>query len=118
MIWRIYTENVNLDEIIRSASLRFPGGFTVFKGLGYWKDKVELSVCLEIVELDRNKVMDTELVVHSLAETIRAANGQDAVLVVSIPATATLIESLAPKKPLLDVNGIARAASAREARGK
>lgn len=93
MIYRIYTENKNLDDIVRSASLRFPQGFTLFKGLGVWQGKVENSVCLEIVETDRNKVFDTELVVHSLAETIRAANGQDAVLVVSIPATATLIYS-------------------------
>lgn len=96
MIFRLYTENKNLDEIIRSTALRF-NGFTVFKGIGYWQGQAELSVCLEIVETDHNKVMDTELVVHSLAETIRAANGQDAVLVVSIPATAVLIESIAPK---------------------
>lgn len=95
MVYRIYTENKDLDKIVQFAANRFPNGFTIFKGIGYWQGQTELSVCIEIVETDRNKAMDTELVVYSLAETIRAENQQQAVLVVSIPATAKLIESVA-----------------------
>lgn len=92
MVYRIYTENVNLDKIVQFASNRFKG-FSIFKCMGFFEGIAENCVCIEVVETDRNKVFDTELVVHSLAETIRAENGQQAVLVVSIPATATLIES-------------------------
>ena len=93
MIFRIYTENKNLDRVIQLASNRFPG-FTLFKATGVWNGVAENSVVIEIVNTGERSDRSVELIVHALAEDIRVLNEQDAVLVTASPSGYTMITSL------------------------
>lgn len=58
--------------------------FTILSGLGYWRGAGEESATIIIVTDDRRAV-------YSLAESIKARNGQDSVLVIELPAVSILV---------------------------
>ena len=89
MLYRIYTENKNYDSLVRLTSNLFPA-FTITRGIGVWEGTAEQSAVIEIAEVGQDSG-SLENRVLTLAENIRAENEQDAVLVVSIPATGILV---------------------------
>lgn len=91
MLYRLYTERRdNLPEIVA----RFFPGFTLFDAVGFWDNVHEDTTIIEIIDLDGPEVMDH---IHELADTIRTANGQHAVLITSHSINSELIggESIA-----------------------
>lgn len=79
----IHTENKNLAWIERLLSIGFDG-FTVVKGLGYWRGQKEKT--LEILIYTAN----TELV-RAIAERIKHHNKQEAVLVTETDCRIELV---------------------------
>jgi hypothetical protein len=76
MLYRIQTENINKNGVVKLANKYFDG-FTIFEGLGYWQGKPEPSLTIEVVT-------DNQQAVEGLAVDIRIANNQQAVLVEAI----------------------------------
>lgn len=76
-IYRIYTEGTDgmADAAEREIARRFDG-LTRFDGKGFWKGEAEHSVCFEIIATDAERT-----IVHSAAQNIALAHGQDAVMV-------------------------------------
>lgn len=75
-VYRIYTEDLNRDEIIRLAGKQFDS-FTLQPTTGYYGGKTEKSIVLEAVEAKKKDVA-------SLAKDIRQLNGQKSVLVMGL----------------------------------
>lgn len=81
MTYHIHTESFpNLPAI---AGQYFPG-FTIETAQGYWEGQPEPSTIIEIVTDDARKV-------DRLAEAIRLANGQTAVLVEAYESSDHLV---------------------------
>lgn len=74
MLYRIFTENKNQNQIEQIINKYFEG-FTIVKGDGFWRAQKENSLIIEIVtEEPKDKI-------NSIAKEIKVVNGQDAVLV-------------------------------------
>jgi hypothetical protein len=86
-MYRIYTEDVNRKTIHNLADARFTG-YTVYTATGVWKGDQELSLVLEFAA---ERDWEIGKSVCDLAREIKAANHQEAVLVVQIPATHDFI---------------------------
>ena len=84
MLYRIYTENKNFDDVIRIAGCYFDG-FTVLTGKGFWQGESEDSLILEVIgeNLDRK--------VKELAEDIKVLNQQDCVLIQKVKNQAEFV---------------------------
>jgi hypothetical protein len=87
MLFRIYTEDVDRQSIIRTAAQYF-ANFTVLLGTGYYKGKPEQTIILEIVAepTDVNRV-------HELARTLGIVNTQECVLVLSQYSQHSLVDT-------------------------
>ena len=85
MMYRIFTENKNLDAIEKIISARFEG-FTILKADGYWRLVKEGSLVIEITD-----PFTTREEINELAEKIKEANTQEAVLVQEIKNDSWLI---------------------------
>ena len=83
-VYRIYTEDLNRDEILRLAGKKFPS-FTLQPTTGYYGGKIEKSIVLEIVEAKKKQVM-------ALAMDIRRLNGQKSVLVMGLTGKVKRIQ--------------------------
>jgi len=92
MVYRIYTENKNKEEVAKIVSFFFEG-FTMYEGVGYWKGKEEPSLIIEIlVEADSNtNVYVAKAHVNEVARAIKQRNNQQAVLCQEIANTNWLI---------------------------
>lgn len=77
MLYRIFTEDKNQDELEKLVTKHFDG-FTVVKGSGFWRAQKENSLIIEIV------TDDTDAKINALAGDIKRLNGQEAVLVQKI----------------------------------
>ena len=81
--YRIYTEDLkDTERLVR----KYFNGFTVFKGIGYWKGSQERNLTIEILtpyqELDK---------IRLLVNDIKKTNHQEAVLFTSEEVTGCLI---------------------------
>jgi len=74
MLYRLYTERINLPNIKKIVSSQFDG-FTLTNGEGYWRGESEESLIIEIVSND-----DIEAKVINLAKLIKLENNQESVL--------------------------------------
>lgn len=83
MLYQIFTEDVNRENITRILDADFPG-YTLVPASGRWQGIPEPSVIAEIETEDG-------ALVRSDAEEIRLTNKQDAVLVEAIPAQAEVL---------------------------
>ena len=88
MLYRIYTEDVceaTTQKIIRATSAHFDG-FTVLKGLGYWRGAQENSLIIEIAgdQSDHAEIL-------LLAQEIKLIGKQQSVLVVKLNGTSRLV---------------------------
>jgi hypothetical protein len=81
-IHRIYTEGKNKASIIRRVAEIFES-FTIQTTLGYYKGRSEKSFVIEIVGAEPR-------LIRKLATTIRAMNGQQSVLVITLRGSATI----------------------------
>lgn len=75
-VYRIYTEELNRDEIIRLTAKKFES-FTLEPTTAYIKGKPERSMVLEFVDARKKDVA-------ALAKSIRRLNGQKSVLVMGL----------------------------------
>jgi hypothetical protein len=78
VLYQIFTEDVNRPEITRILDSRFTG-YTLVPASSHWQGIAEPSVIAEIETTDRDAV-------DSVADQIRVANHQQAVLVEAIPS--------------------------------
>lgn len=83
MTYRLFTEDINREVIASIVASRFDG-FTVIPSFGYWKGKPENSVIVEIETENREAVM-------SVANEIKTANKQEAVLVEEVETKGELV---------------------------
>lgn len=83
-IYRIYTEDLNREEILRLTAKKFES-FTLQPTTGYSQGRGEKSIVLEIVESRREDVT-------ALAESIRKLNGQKSVLIMRLSGKAEKID--------------------------
>lgn len=85
MLYRIFTENKNLETIEKIVSKHFQG-FTIIKADGYWKLIKEGSLIIEVTDPNTDKN-----VINKLAQEIKEANTQEAVLVQEIKNDSWLV---------------------------
>jgi hypothetical protein len=84
-VYRIYTEDLNRDEIIRLTATEFDS-FTLQPTTGYYEGKPEKSIVLEIVEAKKKNVT-------AVAKRIRGLTGQRSVLVMRLTGKAKNVKS-------------------------
>ena len=72
--FRVYTEDTNKKTILKEVERRFPDGFTVFAGKGYWLGSRESSIIIEVIR--ERAALPT---VQKLAADIKRINNQEAV---------------------------------------
>ena len=79
MLYRIFTEDIpeNHDAILEQIASQYEG-FTVIKGDGFWRLQPEKSLIIEVVTIDEDAK------ITALANAIKEANAQEAVLVQKI----------------------------------
>ena len=87
MLYQLFTEDLNRPEITRILDSRF-SSYTLIPASGRWQGISESSLVAEIDTEDNAAIAD-------VAERIRVANNQSAVLVEAIPATASLASGMA-----------------------
>lgn len=75
ILFRLYTEH--RDNLPSLVSQHFDG-FTLYRGVGYWRGSAEESAMIEILGTSANRET-----VFRLAEDIRATNHQQSVYVAS-----------------------------------
>ena len=85
MLYRLQTEFTGVDKIKGILNKRVDG-WTMLKGIGSWKGKEEDSLTIEIVT---DKPQD-ELIID-IANEIKRANWQEAVLVQKFDTTETFV---------------------------
>lgn len=83
MMFRILTEDVNRAYIYQILDSRVDG-YTVSTGVGCWKGQRESSLAIDLIGAERS-------IVYDLADSIKAANKQESVLVLELEASATFI---------------------------
>ncbi len=84
MLYRIFTEDVNREQIIRYVSRVFDG-FTIYQTTGYWKGAKEASLVIEIITKKADKR------IAMIAKSIKNYNKQQAVLVQVVKASSKLV---------------------------
>ena len=84
MLYRIYTEAVQLSEIEKIFLNRGVNSFSFVRQDGYWKGSPESSLVLEVFD----ETGDLENQIYAIAEEIRALNDQDVVYVAAVPLRA------------------------------
>ena len=83
MLYRIYTEDVNRDEVEQLISSKLDS-FTLLTGIGYYKGEKEQCLIVEIIS--DNPIIS--LKVKRLAEQIKKLNKQHSVLVQQLQNSA------------------------------
>lgn len=77
ILYRIYTENKNREQIEKIVSELFDG-FTVIESTGYWRGQREISLIIEILDTGLVNVAER---IEFIAEKIKKINDQESVLV-------------------------------------
>lgn len=77
-LFKLYTENKNYDEVVKLARMYFPDGFTITKAEGFYDDKHEHSLVIDVVT-------DRDHHVYDLAWDVMKMNDQKTVLVLDAP---------------------------------
>jgi hypothetical protein len=85
--YRIYTEDINRDEIIKIVSDQFES-YTLFSGIGQWKLEQEMSLVIEIIDVERD---DIQVKVEMIARQIKELNLQESVLLTETETEAVFV---------------------------
>lgn len=80
-IYRLYTQNKHYYWLCQLVAEHFEG-FTVQKQIGYWRDKKEKSICIEIIDGSNSAVLKIKLICRAIC----GYNKQECVMVVEIDA--------------------------------
>jgi len=72
--FRVYTEDVNREGILKEARKWFANGFTCLTGTGCWADLQEACLIIEVIR--EKKALPT---VQHFAANVKRLNKQDAV---------------------------------------
>ena len=91
MLYRIYTENKNREQVEAIVARRF-SGFTISAATGYWQGQREDSLVIEVIppeslrypELAGNNI-------QGIAEDIQALNQQESVLIQQVECESWLV---------------------------
>ena len=83
-MYRICTEDVNRPGIEAIIAQHGIDGYAMLAGTGYWKGQRELALTIEFIGSDRETI-------RAIAQEIRTANKQDAVLIQHIPVEAEFV---------------------------
>ena len=87
ILYRLYTEVKNVAEVNKLVNESFDG-FTVLTGAGYWKNKLEYSMIIEILAREGE---ETKVSVLQLALRIKSLNSQEYVYITEMPTKLTVI---------------------------
>jgi hypothetical protein len=96
MIIRICTEDKNSERVRELCAKRFDA-FTIYRGMGAWKRKLEPSMTIEIAVLGDNALdraineKNTKTEALKLSQDIKQLNNQEAVLIEFIESQNVLI---------------------------
>jgi hypothetical protein len=90
MVIRILTEDKNSERLRDLTAKRFDS-FTMIRGMGQWKGQQEPCVVIEIAVFPGDSITRCKLMSTLLAEDIKKANRQEAVLIEYIDANNVLI---------------------------
>ncbi len=82
--YRIYTEDENRDKIQNIVANCFDG-FTMFTGIGTWKNETEKNLTIEIITKDFPYIIET------VCKRINRLNSQDCCLVTVEPVEVAYI---------------------------
>ena len=85
MLYRIFTENKNVNTIINTVE-RYFEGFTLIEGIGYYKGNRECSLCIEILITGETPYNFKERI-KSICSEINTFNKQECCLVECIQCT-------------------------------
>lgn len=85
MIYRLYTEDIDRNNIINLVSRYYPG-FNVREAEGYYKGLMEKAIVIELVAMGSQAH-----VIRFLAKAIAQMNRQECVLVTSQPCKAEFV---------------------------
>jgi len=92
VIYRLYTEDINRDEILELTEKSFPE-FSILTGQGSWQGQTENSLVIEIIqgnEVD-NILEAVDASIFLLAANIREMNDQQAVMVTKQPIQSFIV---------------------------
>ena len=84
--FRVYTQDINRDIIVCEASKRFPGGYSLFTGRGYWKGGSEGCVVIEVIGV--SALLPT---IERFAKDIKRLNYQEAVYITATELSTALL---------------------------
>lgn len=83
---RILTENKNETQILEMVKQEFES-FTILRGIGVWKGKLEESLIIEIEDISREQAYR----VSKLLDNIKKFNNQEKILLQFIDSYPTLV---------------------------
>ena len=86
-LYRIFTENVNYQNITDRLNIQFPDGYTITQSNGAWQGQHEKSLIIEIV----SDSLSIESDIGTLAYWLKKFNKQDAVLLEVIECESRLL---------------------------
>jgi hypothetical protein len=95
-MYKILTEDVNRDGIFAILD-SYVEGYTVTPSIGAWRGRRENSLAIDLVDVPRGTVA-------AIAETIRAANKQESVLILEFASVPTFVSAV-PFWPELQIDG-------------
>lgn len=98
MLYRLFTENKNYDQIKKLVGDLFDG-FTIIKADGVWQGKSEHSLIIEIDNPRMNTnftniedaLLDVDFRINQLCYAIKKLNQQDKILVQRIESESKLV---------------------------
>lgn len=99
-VYRLYTENTNIDRLHSLIGISFDG-YTVYAAQGVWRGDKELTVVFEIISGD----LSTLSTLKGIADVICEENHQQAVLVTRSPVESFLFTGERARNPRLGLNG-------------
>ena len=85
--FRIYTEDLQRELVAKVVGEQFDG-FSLFRGVGYWKGTPEHCLCIEILAEDAHLA---RLKVGMIANAIKVLNKQESVLVTEVEVEVKFI---------------------------
>jgi len=85
ILYRIYTEDKNCDDIIDFVH-SFLDGFTTYNGVGYWRGQAELCLVIEIIGTEAD-----DLSVRGIAAWIQKHNAQESVAITKQEVTVETV---------------------------
>ena len=88
MLFRIFTENRNLEGVHKICSNLF-NGYSMFFVIGNYKGQEEPGICIEIDSVGQEGYLDTR--VNQAADEIKVLNNQECVLVQKINCTSQMV---------------------------